>query len=123
MSRRMVCGVTEKWSASASIDMKPRWRTRSRICCWREFWAMGANLSHSEKKIIARFKTHSADADHSETKNMGRIMAKPRFILAIDQGTTSTRAILFDTNGEPQATAQQELPQIYRAAGWAGRAT
>ncbi len=45
-------------------------------------------------------------------------MAKPRFILAIDQGTTSTRAILFDLNAEPQATAQQELPQIYPADGW-----
>jgi len=45
-------------------------------------------------------------------------MAKPRFILAIDQGTTSTRAILFDAGGEPQATAQQELPQIYPADGW-----
>jgi len=45
-------------------------------------------------------------------------MAKPRFILAIDQGTTSTRAILFDLSGEPQATAQQELPQIYPADGW-----
>jgi glycerol kinase len=45
-------------------------------------------------------------------------MAKPRFILAIDQGTTSTRAILFDLNGEPQATSQRELPQIYRADGW-----
>jgi glycerol kinase len=45
-------------------------------------------------------------------------MAKPRFILAIDQGTTSTRAILFDASGEPQATAQQELPQIYPADGW-----
>jgi glycerol kinase len=45
-------------------------------------------------------------------------MAKPRFILAIDQGTTSTRAILFDASGEPQATAQRELPQIYPADGW-----
>jgi len=45
-------------------------------------------------------------------------MAKGRFILAIDQGTTSTRAILFDAGGEPQATAQQELPQIYPADGW-----
>ena len=45
-------------------------------------------------------------------------MAKQRFILAIDQGTTSTRAILFDAGGEPQATAQQELPQIYPADGW-----
>src|SRR5262249_9476253 len=40
MSRRMVCGVTEKWSASASIDMKPRFRTRPRICCWRALWTM-----------------------------------------------------------------------------------
>jgi glycerol kinase len=45
-------------------------------------------------------------------------MAKRRFILAIDQGTTSTRAILFDPGGEPQATVQQELPQIYPADGW-----
>ncbi|HEY7689784.1 MAG TPA: FGGY family carbohydrate kinase, partial [Dongiaceae bacterium] len=45
-------------------------------------------------------------------------MAKRRFILAIDQGTTSTRAILFDTAGEPQATEQRELPQIYPADGW-----
>jgi glycerol kinase len=41
-----------------------------------------------------------------------------RFILAIDQGTTSTRAILFDHAGAPQATAQQELPQIYPGDGW-----
>jgi glycerol kinase len=45
-------------------------------------------------------------------------MAEPRYILAIDQGTTSTRAILFDRAGEPQATVQQELPQIYPADGW-----
>ena len=41
-----------------------------------------------------------------------------RSILAIDQGTTSTRAILFDVEGRPLATAQQELPQIYPADGW-----
>jgi len=45
-------------------------------------------------------------------------MAKRRYILAIDQGTTSTRAILFDAGGEPQATVQRELPQIYPADGW-----
>jgi glycerol kinase len=40
------------------------------------------------------------------------------FILAIDQGTTSSRAILFDLKGEPQAVAQRELPQIFPKAGW-----
>jgi glycerol kinase len=38
-------------------------------------------------------------------------------LLAIDQGTTSTRAILFDAALTPLATAQQELPQIYPAPG------
>ena len=45
-------------------------------------------------------------------------MARPRLILAIDQGTTSTRAILFDEAGHPTARAQRELPQIYPADGW-----
>jgi glycerol kinase len=39
-------------------------------------------------------------------------------ILALDQGTTSTRAIIFDQTGSPVATAQRELPQIYPRPGW-----
>jgi glycerol kinase len=39
-------------------------------------------------------------------------------ILAIDQGTTSTRAIVFDAKGSPVASAQQELPQIFPQPGW-----
>src|SRR4029453_2803494 len=42
----------------------------------------------------------------------------PDFILSLDQGTTSTRAILFDLKGEQQAIAQKELPQIFPQAGW-----
>ena len=42
----------------------------------------------------------------------------PDFILSIDQGTTSTRAILFDLKGEQQAIAQKELPQIFPQPGW-----
>ena len=41
-----------------------------------------------------------------------------RHILAIDQGTTSTRAIVFDATGRPLAAAQKELPQIFPQAGW-----
>jgi glycerol kinase len=40
------------------------------------------------------------------------------YLLAIDQGTTSTRAILFDRALKRVATAQQELRQIYPAPGW-----
>ena len=41
-----------------------------------------------------------------------------RHILAIDQGTTSTRAIVFDASGRPVASAQKELPQIFPKSGW-----
>lgn len=41
-----------------------------------------------------------------------------RFILALDQGTTSSRAIVFDRAGEIQAIAQQEFPQIFPQSGW-----
>ena len=40
------------------------------------------------------------------------------YILALDQGTTSSRAILFDRDGHVRALAQQEFPQIFPAAGW-----
>jgi glycerol kinase len=39
-------------------------------------------------------------------------------ILAIDQGTTSTRAIVFDNTGDPVASAQREFSQIYPQPGW-----
>jgi len=42
----------------------------------------------------------------------------PAALLAIDQGTTSTRAIAFDAGLKPLATAQQELRQIFPAPGW-----
>ncbi|HYG86403.1 MAG TPA: glycerol kinase GlpK [Azospirillum sp.] len=44
-------------------------------------------------------------------------MPTPSYVLAIDQGTTSTRAILFDRAGAPVATAQRELRQFYPADG------
>jgi glycerol kinase len=39
-------------------------------------------------------------------------------ILALDQGTTSTRAIVFDAALRPVATAQQEFPQHFPQSGW-----
>jgi len=41
-----------------------------------------------------------------------------RYILALDQGTTSSRAILFDEAGSPVAVGQQEFRQIYPQPGW-----
>jgi len=39
-------------------------------------------------------------------------------ILSIDQGTTSSRAMLFEKNGTSAAVAQQEFTQIYPQSGW-----
>ena len=41
-----------------------------------------------------------------------------KYILALDEGTTSTRSILFDRNGRVIAKAQKEFTQFYPAAGW-----
>jgi glycerol kinase len=45
-------------------------------------------------------------------------MTGPAYVLAIDQGTTSTRAILFDHGGQPVATGQREHAQHFPRAGW-----
>ena len=41
-----------------------------------------------------------------------------KYILALDEGTTSVRSILFDKNCRVVNTAQQEFPQIYPRPGW-----
>src|SRR5580704_17740522 len=42
----------------------------------------------------------------------------PEFILAIDQGTTSSRAIIFDGSGSIKSAAQREFKQFYPQPGW-----
>jgi glycerol kinase len=52
----------------------------------------------------------------SPDANLWRDM--PDFVLALDQGTSSSRAILFDHSGTPVASAQQPFEQIYPYPGW-----
>src|SRR6184192_938673 len=40
------------------------------------------------------------------------------YILALDQGTTSSRAIVFDRDGAIRAVAQKEFTQIFPQTGW-----
>lgn len=44
--------------------------------------------------------------------------SRPEYLLAIDQGTTSSRAILFNREGQIQAMEQEEFEQIYPQSGW-----
>ena len=41
-----------------------------------------------------------------------------KYILALDQGTTSSRCIVYSKNGDKIGEAQRELPQIYPLSGW-----
>ena len=41
-----------------------------------------------------------------------------KYVLALDQGTTSSRAIVFDERGRPRAAAQKEFRQIFPRPGW-----
>src|SRR6516165_2868910 len=46
------------------------------------------------------------------------LMGNAAFVLAIDQGTTSTRAILFDAAGQIRHSAQIALTQLHPQPGW-----
>lgn len=45
-------------------------------------------------------------------------MDSQKYILSLDQGTSSSRAIVFDRNGSIRAVAQKEFPQIFPRSGW-----
>jgi glycerol kinase len=45
-------------------------------------------------------------------------MPNTHFLLALDQGTSSSRSIVFDAHGRIRAMAQQEIAQIYPRSGW-----
>lgn len=59
---------------------------------------------------------HVSASGYQPVRQQGEKMSG--YILAIDQGTTSSRAILFDTSQRIVASAQQEFPQYFPDSGW-----
>lgn len=49
----------------------------------------------------------------------GQFMSQEKYIMAIDQGTTSSRAIIFNKKGEKVSSSQKEFTQIFPQA-WLG---
>lgn len=49
---------------------------------------------------------------------MGRFVYMAKYVMALDQGTTSSRAIIFDENGSIVSVANKEFTQIYPKPGW-----
>jgi glycerol kinase len=64
---------------------------------------------------------HTGEQGTGEGYIMGpqsSVLSLQSFVLALDQGTTSSRAILFDHNGQVVASRQREFPQLFPQPGW-----
>src|SRR5207245_325551 len=66
----------------------------------------------------SKIRATAAGTDRKNSSTGNSIVTASAYILAIDQGTTSTRAILFDAAGRARSTAQIELTQHYPRPGW-----
>src|SRR5437868_15551382 len=68
-----------------------------------------------DSSACARAHSSERRRDGPATSNQQPTMP---FILSLDQGTTSSRAIVFDHDGGIRAVAQKEFTQIFPRAGW-----
>ena len=82
----------------------------------RDGGGSGMEDAHASARRARRY----CDLDHAILRG-GAAAATRRnhaFVLALDQGTTSSRAIVFDRDGSVRASAQQEFRQIFPQPGW-----
>jgi glycerol kinase len=75
----------------------------------------GADNPYTRRVLRAYASTEGLQGGPS--KGFGEVN-DVKFVLALDQGTTSSRAILFDTDGRTVAIAQKEFTQHYPHPGW-----
>lgn len=73
---------------------------------------------HHDKLAYGKLAKLNEDLTDGQIEEMLQKLAPQKYILALDQGTTSTRAIVFDKCGNTVARAQQEFAQIYPKPGW-----
>jgi glycerol kinase len=80
-----------------------------------------ATLTAGTRRLLDEAVFVDVDVDVRSRSQPGEvdIMAdQDRYILALDQGTTSSRAIVFNHEGKAVAVANQEFPQIYPQPAW-----
>ncbi|GAM41642.1 glycerol kinase [Talaromyces pinophilus] len=70
------------------------------------------------ESVINKTTTHDGERSIIQDENSRTDNLKDKFIGAIDQGTTSTRFIVFDGTGLPVASYQSEFRQIHAHSGW-----
>ena len=73
-------------------------------------------------RTLAAFIRNSSLSSIKRLSHTGRLSVEremnEKYIMALDQGTTSSRCILFDKDGRICSQAQQEFPQIFPHSGW-----
>jgi glycerol kinase len=74
---------------------------------------LNAKTGHDEDEVLPAALSASGTIQHSAA---GAQMS--RYVLALDQGTTSSRSVLIDHAGSLVAMAQQEFPQHFPHPGW-----
>src|SRR3984885_9402686 len=118
----MSAGVSWPWAptASAAATIARRCAASSRSTGTRSLWR-ALRPCRSSVICLRRAYRRRSNAMVSMPKRRrpgAGSMSAPRYVLAIDQGTTSTRCIVFDRQARPVGMAQREFPQHYPASGW-----
>ncbi len=103
LSEREVAHLREKEWAETADDIL--WR-RSKL---------GLHMKPEEQQALRDYFDGASRKDQEE-QDQGNVMST--HLLAIDQGTTSSRAIVFDKNLKPKGSGQQEFRQYFPKAGW-----
>src|SRR5690348_18285038 len=78
-------------------------------------WSLLAKLPRGNPNGIARLNQSGSPAG-SRSKRVESSGVK--YVLALDQGTTSSRAIVFDEQGRSRGAAQKEFRQYFPKPGW-----
>lgn len=71
----------------------------------------------SRRELVNRAARPTHTRSKTSRKTLRRY-SQALYVMALDQGTTSSRAIIFDRHGQTVATAQKELEQFYPKPGW-----
>ncbi len=83
--------------------------------CLFQLGSNSIKLGSQFVRLSSKF-LHSFNDSASTLRN--RTMTDKKYIIALDQGTTSSRAVLLDHNANVVEIAQREFTQIYPRAGW-----
>ncbi len=127
-ARSSACSSSRSASRSASTPATRSTRRATSVRACSRSWRAGARACsppaadgggcRSSRRSSARFSARGC-----MTRSSTSITSRPRparmskFVLALDQGTTSSRAIVFDRSGKAVSSAQQEFPQIFPGPG------